>query len=99
MCLGLDLDTSELKAVLIDWDGSLIASADAPLTVSRPHPSWSEQDPAQWVAAAFNALAALKANHPNALAAVQGIGLAGQQHGATCLDAADQPLRPRSPLV
>jgi xylulokinase len=46
------------------------------------------------VRAAEEAVAGLKARHPKELAAVKGIGLSGQMHGATLLDAADQVLRP-----
>ncbi|MFH6781944.1 MULTISPECIES: xylulokinase [Methylobacterium] len=94
MFLGLDLGTSGLKAVLVDAAQRVVGSATAPLTVSRPHPGWSEQDPAQWWAALERALDALKDRHPAELAAVRGIGLSGQQHGAVLLDAADRVLRP-----
>ncbi|WP_018699544.1 xylulokinase [Amorphus coralli] len=94
MYLGIDLGTSGLKALLIDGDQRPVGSATAPLTVSRPHPGWSEQDPADWVAAAEAAIDALRRDHASALAAVRGIGLSGQMHGATLLDASDRPLRP-----
>ena len=91
MYIGLDLGTSGLKGVLIDDDQRLLAEATAPLTVSRPHPAWSEQSPTDWIAAAEAVLDAL-AMH--GLSGVRGIGLSGQQHGATMLDAADEVLRP-----
>ncbi|GJD64647.1 xylulokinase [Methylobacterium frigidaeris] len=94
MFLGLDLGTSGLKAVLVDEGQAVVSSATAPLTVSRPHPGWSEQDPAQWWSALEQVLDVLKARHPAELAAVRGIGLSGQQHGAVLLDADDRVLRP-----
>jgi xylulokinase len=94
MYLGLDVGTSELKAVLIDGDQRTVASARASLTVSRPEPGWSEQDPAQWWDACRHCLDELKTAQPKALAAVRGIGLSGQMHGATLLDDADRVLRP-----
>ncbi|GLS33947.1 xylulokinase [Mesorhizobium albiziae] len=94
MYLGLDLGTSGVKALLIDGAQRVVGSAHGDLDVSRPHPGWSEQDPAHWVQAADTAVAALKAAHPNELAAVRGIGLSGQMHGATLLDAGDKVLRP-----
>ncbi|MDX6749086.1 xylulokinase [Geminicoccaceae bacterium 1502E] len=94
MYLGLDLGTSGLKALLIDEGQRVVGQATAPLTVSRPHDGWSEQDPAHWIAAAEAALDALHARHRAALAAVRGIGLSGQMHGATLLDAGDRVLRP-----
>jgi len=94
MYLGLDLGTSGVKALLIDQAQRIVASATAELHVSRPHPGWSEQDPAQWIRATEEAITALKASHPAELSAVKGIGLSGQMHGATLLDKSDEPLRP-----
>ena len=94
MYLGLDLGTSGVKAMLIDGDQKIIGSANGSLDVSRPHSGWSEQEPAHWVRATEEAVAGLKAKHPKELAAVKGIGLSGQMHGATLLDASDKVLRP-----
>jgi xylulokinase len=94
MYLGIDLGTSSVKTLLIDSAQALIASASATVELSRPHPGWSEQDPADWIAATETALDELKAKHGSELAAVKGIGLSGHMHGATLLDAADKVLRP-----
>lgn len=92
MYIGLDLGTSGLKGILMDEDQGVVAEATAPLSVSRPAEGWSEQSPADWIAAAEQVMDALAAKAP--LAAVRGIGLSGQMHGATLLDAADEVLRP-----
>ena len=94
MYLGIDLGTSGVKALLVDGDQRIIATNAAPLEASRPRPGWSEQDPSGWIAATELALDALSVSHPKELAAVRGIGLSGQMHGATLLDAADKVLRP-----
>ncbi|MBZ9793299.1 xylulokinase [Rhizobium sp. 3T7] len=94
MYLGLDLGTSGVKAMLIDGDQKIIGSANGSLDVSRPHSGWSEQEPSHWIRATDEAVAGLKAKHPQELAAVKGIGLSGQMHGATLLDADDKVLRP-----
>ncbi|MBY5569884.1 xylulokinase [Rhizobium leguminosarum] len=94
MYLGLDLGTSGVKAMLIDGDQKIAGSANGSLDVSRPHSGWSEQEPAHWVRATEEAVAGLKAKHPKELAAVKGIGLSGQMHGATLIDATDKVLRP-----
>ena len=91
MYIGLDLGTSGLKGVLIDDAQGVLAEASAPLSVSRPHEGWSEQSPADWIAAAETVMDALSAH---GLAAVRGIGLSGHMHGATLLDAKDEVLRP-----
>ena len=72
----------------------VVARAGEPLTVQRPHPLWSEQDPAAWWAATGRAAARLRAEAPAEWARVRAIGLSGQMHGAVLLDAADQVLRP-----
>jgi xylulokinase len=92
MYLGLDLGTSGLKAVVIDDAQALVASAKAGLEVSRPNPGWSEQDPDSWISACEAVLGELRGAID--MAAVRGIGLSGQMHGATALDAADKVLWP-----
>jgi xylulokinase len=89
--LGIDIGTSSVKAVLLDQDGSIVTQASDPLTVSRPAPGFSEQDPQAWWQATVAAVRSL----PAALrAAVRAIGLSGQMHGATLLDDKNRPLRP-----
>ena len=94
MFLGVDLGTSAVKAVLVDEGGEVVAQASSPLDVSRPKPLWSEQDPQAWWDAVTGAIQRLKATHPDELGATQAIGLSGQMHGATLLDASDEVLRP-----
>jgi xylulokinase len=94
MYLGIDVGTSEVKAILTSEDGAVVAAAGAPLEVSRPHPRWSEQSPEAWWEATLSAVGRLQESQRAALAAVRGVGLSGQMHGATLLDAADRPLRP-----
>lgn len=92
MYIGLDLGTSGLKAVLIDADQVIVAEAQAHLSSTRPQAGWSQQDPADWIAAAQSVMAALSAQTP--LDGVRGIGLSGHMHGATLIDAAGEVLMP-----
>ncbi len=94
MFLGIDLGTSELKALLLDEQHRIKAQAGAALTLQQPQPLWSQQQPQAWWAALDVAMLQLKAQQPQAMAAVQAIGLAGQMHGAVVLDAAGAVLRP-----
>lgn len=94
MYLGVDIGTSEVKALLLDNRHQVIGSAGAALQVSRPHPGHSEQAPADWWHATQQVLAQLRQDFPAAFAQVQGMGLSGQMHGAVLLDAHDQVLRP-----
>ncbi len=94
MYLGIDIGTTSVKTVLIDGRQRVKATASAPLSVSRPHPGWSEQAPEAWWRACLKTLDQIKAERPKDMAAVEGIGLSGQQHGATLLDENNKPLRP-----
>jgi xylulokinase len=94
MDLGIDIGTSEVKAVLVDESQRVVGQAHSAVPMSRPHPLWSEQDPADWWKATAGALAQLRAAHPREYAAVAGLGLSGHMHGATLLDANDRVLRP-----
>ncbi|MDT1062336.1 xylulokinase [Paracoccus sp. CPCC 101403] len=92
--LGIDLGTSSVKLLLIDDAQRIIGSQSAELQISRPLSGFSEQDPADWIAATRQGAQALRAAHPVAFAAIRGIGLSGQMHGATALGADDGVLRP-----
>lgn len=94
MYLGIDLGTSGIKIVLVDEAETVRASHTESLSVSRPAPGWSEQNPDDWWEATLRALDVLAAAHPQEMAAVQGIGLSGQMHGAVTLNKDGVPLRP-----
>ena len=92
--IGIDLGTSSVKAVLVDDRQRVLATAARDITVTRPAPLWSEQAPADWVAATLETLHRLKDTAPEAFRRCAGIGLSAQMHGAVLLDARDEPLRP-----
>ncbi|KUQ38631.1 xylulokinase, partial [Klebsiella aerogenes] len=92
MYIGIDLGTSGVKAILLNEQGDVLATHTEKLTVSRPHPLWSEQDPEQWWQATNTAMQALGAQH--SLREVKALGIAGQMHGATLLDKQQRVLRP-----
>ena len=92
--LGLDIGTSSVKALLIDADQRVVTEASAALDVSRPHPLWSEQNPDDWMEGVEAAVHTVRRHAPEAFARLAAVGLSGQMHGATFLDANDKPLRP-----
>lgn len=92
--LGIDLGTSGVKALLMNAGQETVALSQAELEVSRPKPGWSEQDPGHWWDATKAALDDLTGTYREEVAQVRGIGLSGQMHGATLLDAGDRVLRP-----
>ena len=90
--VGLDLGTSGLKAVAAGADGSLVAFAGAGYPTARPAPGAAEQDPAHWIAAVREALAALAADAPPAR--WQAIGLSGMIPTLVTADARGEPAGP-----
>ncbi|HST03250.1 MAG TPA: xylulokinase [Chloroflexia bacterium] len=92
--LGIDVSTTSAKALLIDPAGVVVASASTPLSISAPHPLWSEQDPHEWwegVAASIRRALTQAGVHGAEVAA---IGLTGQMHGLVLLDEQGHVLRP-----
>ncbi len=92
--LGLDIGTSSIKALLVDADQRVVSEASSPLELSRPHPLWSEQSPEDWVEGVEAAVATIRRHAPQAFRRLAGVGLSGQMHGATFLDARERVLRP-----
>ncbi len=91
MWLGIDIGTSGVKSVILGEIGSVLAQSVEPLSVQRPHPLWSEQDPAVWWDATKASILALPAD---LRAEIRGLGLSGQMHGAVVLGSSDEVLRP-----
>ena len=70
MYLGIDIGTSSVKAVLVDDNGVIAGQASDALTVSRPQPGFSEQDPGAWWQATVNAVRGLPSGPRAAVRAV-----------------------------
>ena len=92
MYIGIDLGTSAVKTIMMGDDQSVLAESSVPLTISRPHPLWSEQNPENWWEALQQGIADLKKQI--SLSEVAGIGFSGQMHGAVLLDEKGEVLRP-----
>jgi len=92
--LGLDISTTGAKALLINELGAVISSATTPLTVSTPHPLWSEQDPRDWWTGMAESIRQALAQAGISGSAVTAIGLTGQMHGLVLLDERGEVLRP-----
>ncbi len=92
--LGLDVSTTGAKALLIDEKGGVVSSATSPLTLSTPHPLWSEQDPRDWWAGMAKSISQALEQAGVAGSAVTAVGLTGQMHGLVLLDAQGEVLRP-----
>jgi xylulokinase len=92
--LGLDVGTSNVKALAVTGAGQVLGTASVAHPLRQPRPGWAEQHPDDWWAAACAALRQVCAEPAVAGAPVAALGLSGQMHGATLLDGAGHPLRP-----
>ena len=94
--LGIDLGTSQLKALLVTPDGQGTrvlgrGRARYPVTVSAQ--GQAQTDPEHWWRAAGTAVREALADGDDG-ADVQGLAVAGQMHGVVLSDLAGTPLRP-----
>ncbi|QNT77386.1 xylulokinase [Entomobacter blattae] len=94
MFLGIDAGTSEIKAVVINERGAIIAESHNPLKLQRPHLNWSEQNPEDWWSATEEAIGQIRQKLGERWRQIKGIGLSGQMHGAVLLDKQNNVLRP-----
>ena len=92
--LGIDVSTTGAKALLIDEQGAVVASASTELTVSTPRPLWSEQDPHDWWEGTAASIRRALAEAGATGADVRAVGMTGQMHGLTLLDRDNRVLRP-----
>jgi len=93
--LGIDVGTGGTRAVLIDAEGKVTASATvehAPF--ASPQTGWAEQDPLDWWQAATLAVREVLNKSETRADVVKAIGFSGQMHGAVLLDQQEQVLRP-----
>lgn len=90
--LGLDLGTSEAKAVLVGLDGVLLGLGRAGYPTATGPDGRAEQDPRAWWAAIGTAVRSLAAALVGA--EVLAISCVGQGPTLAVLDAAGEPVRP-----
>jgi xylulokinase len=92
--LGIDVSTTGAKALLIDEQGRVAASATTPLTLQTPKPLWAEQDPHEWWKGTRASIRQALSDASATGADVAAVGLTGQMHGLVLLDARREVLRP-----
>ena len=60
MFIGIDLGTSSIKMILVDYEQNILATSNASLTVQNPKDGYSEQNPNEWIDATVECLEGLK---------------------------------------
>lgn len=93
--LGIDVGTGGTRALIMDLQGQVVASASAEHQhFASPRPGWAEQDPRDWWQACGAAVRkALQSGNVRS-DDIGCVGFSGQMHGAVLLDSADEVVRP-----
>ncbi len=93
--LGIDIGTGGSRALLVDEHGAVHAgftAAHEEMIMARP--LWAEQRPENWWAATQQAVRGVLAQAGVTGGQVRAVGLSGQMHGLSLLDAANEVVRP-----
>ena len=89
--IGADLGTGSLKLLLSDSRGKILKSVFETYPVLYPLDGYTEQNPADWIAALDSGMARLLSNQ--SAKDVRAIAVGGQMHGLVPLDRGDKVIR------
>lgn len=94
LLLGVDIGTSNAKAVLADPAGNIVAEAQSGYETHFPHSGWAEQDPSDWWRGMVHAVRTILETPGIAPDAIAGIAVSGQGCAVTLIDSAGEVIRP-----
>ncbi len=94
LLLGIDIGTTNVKAVLATPEGWLVTQAQTDYPIHHPRPGWAEQDPADWWRGTVEVTRAVLATAPARPGQIVGIGVSGQGCAVTLIDEAGDVVRP-----
>ena len=92
--LGLDIGTSQVKALLITVEGEIVGSASQEYPLYSPRPGWTEQNPEDMWQGTITALRKVLDKYDVDPADIKGVGLSGQMHSSVFLDKEGNVIRP-----
>jgi xylulokinase len=93
--LGIDVGTGGTRALVMDADGRIVASAtEDHEAFASPAIGWAEQPPDDWWRAAALTIRRVLEQAKLPAREIACIGLSGQMHGAVVLDRDDDVVRP-----
>ncbi len=90
--IGIDVGTGAVKAILMDFDGQVLATFARPYATARPRTGEVEQNPRDWTEGVFAALTSFAATTDPSR--VVGIGLCSQVNTHVFVDDDGEPLLP-----
>jgi xylulokinase len=93
--LGIDVGTGGTRALVMDVNGRVIASAkEDHQPFASPQTGWAEQDPDDWWRACHAAIRAVIERGKLGGDQIDCVGFSGQMHGAVLLDEQSRVVRP-----
>ncbi len=92
--IGIDLGTSAVKALLIDWTGKIKGESTEAYPLYQPHSGYSEQNPEDWVEKTITALRKVLQVSNVDPSSIVGISFSGQMHGLVLLSENNEVVRP-----
>jgi len=95
--LGIDIDTKQTKAIILDTtNGQIISESTVNHNYIEGLPQGhSEQDPVEWIRAVETTLyTCIEKLSDSDRKKIAGLGVSGQQHGLVVLDSEDRVIRP-----
>src|SRR5271155_498087 len=93
--MGIDVGTGGTRAVIMDENGRIIASAtEDHEPFASPKIGWAEQRPEDWWRAAKIAIRRAMEFGKLRGEEIACVGFSGQMHGAVMLDKSDEAVRP-----
>jgi xylulokinase len=94
LLLGIDIGTTNIKAVLATANGRVVAQAQRGYPIYRPHPNHVEQDPEDWWQGTIAVTREVMGMATAVPEQIIGIGISGQGCAVTLIDYAGQVVRP-----
>ncbi len=93
LLLGIDLGSSGVKAILLDPERGIVASASHEVELFSDHPGWAEADTSQWWAAVVSLIPRLLTEAGATKEDVIGVATTGMVPAVVCVDTSGAPLR------
>jgi xylulokinase len=94
LLLGVDVGSSDCKAMLVTSQGEIVASAAQPYPTHYPRAGWAEQQPEDWYSAACATIRACLRQADGARERIAALAVDGPAHNAALLDGAGAVIRP-----
>jgi xylulokinase len=94
LLLGIDVGSSDCKAMLVTPQGEVVARAVQPYPTQYPRTGWAEQNPEDWYEAACTTIRACLAQADGARERIAALAIDGPAHNVALLDAAGAVIRP-----